>query len=465
MFDSELLRREKTAEKIVRLTQDQLVSYLPFFNRAILRMPIRFLREDEIRFDLEVDFGCDGDYIYGAADAIIQYYKTDFRYFLRLYLHMILHCLFSHPFQYDMMIFDLWDISCDIAVENTISELKLSDMSLPDDHKRGHVIYELKKKFDVLTAENIYNYYRWHPKESKELQQNAGLFHMDNHQFWADYRNLISRDNFSDSDKKEGKGENSKKFWDKVGKTVMLDVQSFDKFQELVPGSAIDNIKNIKREKYNYTEFLKRFTKLNEEIRVNQEEFDYIYYTYGMKLYGNMPLIEPLEYQESKKIHDFVIAIDTSGSCQGSVVRSFLRKTAAILKDSTSFFTSMNVHIIQCDSMIQHDQKITSEKDFDDYLIDLNVQGFGGTDFRPVFEYVDELIKKKELNDLKGLIYFTDGIGTYPKAAPPYPTAFLVLDDENEKPEVPPWAIKYMIRPEELPKAKTIMKDKFNSGE
>ena len=59
-------------------------------------------------------------------------------------------------------------------------------------------------------------------------------------------------------------------------------------------------------------------------IKVNPDEYDYIYYTYGMQLYKNMPLIEPLEYQDMNKIHDFVIAIDTSGSCQGRIVRSFL---------------------------------------------------------------------------------------------------------------------------------------------
>ena len=50
-----------------------------------------------------------------------------------------------------------------------------------------------------------------------------------------------------------------------------------------------------------------------------------------MKLYKNMPLIEPLEYKEVKKIRDFVIAIDTSASVQGELVEHFLRKTCEIL--------------------------------------------------------------------------------------------------------------------------------------
>ena len=39
--------------------------------------------------------------------------------------------------------------------------------------------------------------------------------------------------------------------------------------------------------------------------------------------YGNVPLVEPLEYRDDKRIREFVIAIDTSGSVQGDIVQSF----------------------------------------------------------------------------------------------------------------------------------------------
>ena len=34
-----------------------------------------------------------------------------------------------------------------------------------------------------------------------------------------------------------------------------------------------------------------------------------------MEQYGNLPLIEPLEYKEVNRLEELVIAIDTSGSC------------------------------------------------------------------------------------------------------------------------------------------------------
>ena len=49
-----------------------------------------------------------------------------------------------------------------------------------------------------------------------------------------------------------------------------------------------------------------------------------IFYNYGMEMYGNMPLIEPQETKELRKIEDFVIAIDTSMSCKEELIKKFL---------------------------------------------------------------------------------------------------------------------------------------------
>ena len=67
--------------------------------------------------------------------------------------------------------------------------------------------------------------------------------------------------------------------------------------------------------------------------------FDYNFYTYGLRLYGNMPLIEPLESKEVKKIEEFVIIIDTSMSCSGELVRKFLEEPTVYLVRVRAFFT------------------------------------------------------------------------------------------------------------------------------
>ena len=163
-----------------------------------------------------------------------------------------------------------------------------------------------------------------------------------------------------------------------------------------------------------------------------------------------MPLIEPLEYKEVKAIKEFVIAIDTSGSTSGELVQKFVQKTYNILKSTESFFTKINLHIIQCDEDIQEDVKFTCQEDFDEYLKTMQIHGLGGTDFRPVFQYVDHLRKEKEFHNLKGLIYFTDGFGTFPEKKPDYHTAFVFVDDNYNNPDVPPWAIKLVLQEDEI---------------
>ena len=110
----------------------------------------------------------------------------------------------------------------------------------------------------------------------------------------------------------------------------------------------------------------------------------------------------------------------------------------------------INLHIIQCDADIQEHVKITNQDEFDAYLKDMTIKGLGGTDFRPVFDFVDELVENKEFQNLKGLIYFTDGYGTFPAKMPDYTTAFVFVDDEYNNPDVPPWAIKLVLQRDEI---------------
>ncbi len=238
--------------------------------------------------------------------------------------------------------------------------------------------------------------------------------------------------------------------WKDLAERIQVDLESHLAKRGEGAGSLIDQLRALNREVGDYSEFLKRFSTLHEAMRVNDDEFDYIYYTFGLDRYGNMPLIEPLEYKEDKRIHDFVIAIDTSESCSGEVVQAFMNKTYNILKTSESFHDRVNIHIVQCDAAVQEDTKITSLDQLEHYLENYELKGFGGTDFRPVFDYVDGLIAKGEFSDLRGLIYFTDGEGVFPKRPPDYDTAFVFLDDGYSDPEVPPWALKTLLDRESL---------------
>ena len=219
--------------------------------------------------------------------------------------------------------------------------------------------------------------------------------------------------------------------------------------------SLEEQICAVNRKRYDYREFLRKFSVLKEEMQVDMDSFDYIFYNYGMELYGNMPLIEPLETKEVQRVEDFVIVLDTSMSCKGELIRHFLEETYSVLSESEGFARKIHVHILQCDDQVQEDVLVTSREEMREYLEHFTVRGFGGTDFRPAFARVQELLERKCFTKLRGLIYFTDGYGTFPVRKPPYETAFVFMKEDYRDVDVPPWAIRLIIDPQEFREADT----------
>ncbi len=137
-------------------------------------------------------------------------------------------------------------------------------------------------------------------------------------------------------------------------------------------------------------------------------------------------------------------------SCKASLVQKFLEETYGILSQSESFYRRFCIHLIQCDERVQSDVVIESQQQLAAYMEDFQVKGMGGTDFRPVFQYVEKLLAKKAFHKLRGLIYFTDGYGRYPLKKPPYDTAFVFFREDYQDVDVPPWAIKLILGEEEI---------------
>ena len=216
--------------------------------------------------------------------------------------------------------------------------------------------------------------------------------------------------------------------------------------------SGIDAMKTQIKEgksRRSYKDFLRKFTVLKEELHCDYDEFDLNYYSYGLRLYKNMPLIEPLESREVTKISEFVIVIDTSYSTNGPLVQKFLEETFQIIQERDSFFHKSQIRIIQCDNQVHSDTIIKEQRDIPKLLHNFELIGGGGTDFRPAFSYINKLLEDGEFQNLKGVLYFTDGKGIYPAKRPPYETAFLFLGEE-EHPDVPAWAMKLILHEEDF---------------
>jgi predicted metal-dependent peptidase len=120
--------------------------------------------------------------------------------------------------------------------------------------------------------------------------------------------------------------------------------------------------------------------------------------------------------QKEKQLK-IVIAIDTSGSTTGDIVKTFVSEVFSIL----NAFGGYELKLIQCDLAIQdiriHDVSNPFVPD------DFKLLGGGGTDFRPVFDLIKEDDEPPEV-----VLYLTDGYGTAPGNNPNYPVIWGVIE-------------------------------------
>ena len=442
-----MTQAETLAREILLLSRNTLLVNLRFLDAALSQFALT---------PASLPFATDGQRLYYDPRHILLRYKEEKEQSVRDYLHLVFHCVFRHMYIHTLVDQALWDLSCDIAVEEVINGLLLPSTAAKRQEQQQTELDRLYQTVNPLTAEKLYRHFQDHPPRNPEKLRE--LFRGDDHTPWylpPKATASAGGSNGKDKNAPPGAGISGlsaamEQTWKDISARMQMDLETFSKLQGDRAGALTQNLLAVNRETYDYTAFLKKFAVRGEVMRLDPDEFDYVYYTYGLKLYQNMPLIEPLEYREVKRIREFVIAIDTSGSTSGELVQKFVQKTYNVLKSTESFFSKINLHILQCDADIQEDVKITSQEEFDAYLKTMTIKGLGGTDFRPVFAYVDELRRGKEFQNLKGLIYFTDGYGDFPEKKPDYDAAFVFVEDEYNNPDVPPWAIKLVLQKDEI---------------
>lgn len=228
--------------------------------------------------------------------------------------------------------------------------------------------------------------------------------------------------------------------WNKLARELMSELELQGRLASSKYAALIAELSVTQHKTRSYEDFLRSFVQVQEEPHLSDDEFDYLSYTLGLTLYGNMPLIEPLEYRTRAAIRDFVIVLDTSSSVSGAIVQQFVNTTYDILSASSAFFDSFNLHLIQCDTRVRQDTKITNLQELEAWAANVKLFGFGGTDFRPAFTYINELAAAHEFDDLAGVLYLTDGWGIYPEHMPPYKVAFVFYDEDHRPDLVPAWA-------------------------
>jgi len=101
-----------------------------------------------------------------------------------------------------------------------------------------------------------------------------------------------------------------------------------------------------------------------------------------------------------------VIAVDSSGSVDETLLNTFLGEVNLLMEVVQNY----EIDLLVCDDKIQQHASFLSGE-----TLACKIVGGGGTNFVPVFEYI-----QTELIDTQLLLYFTDLDGKFPKERPNY---------------------------------------------
>ena len=423
-------------QDILFAARNELYMNLPYLDVALCSL--RFQPGGGVTLSLATD----GETLYYDGAFLAERYLRSRTAVNRAYLHVLLHCMLRHIFKKRGKAPELWDLACDAAVESILDELDyacLAERAVPVKQK---FYGQCRRDMPVLTAEGIYRHLLRLDLPDYELAQLQRAFLVDDHGLW---------DPEQKEDQKQRRQQDQK--WQDLSDKTRTGLETVLAGQAAGGEAVLEQIKVAVRDDVDYRAFLRRFAVPREVMAVDGDAFDYIFYTYGLRLYGNMPLVEPPETKEEKRIEDFVIAVDTSMSTSGALVRQFLACTYAVLRSAGTFTRKVNIRILQCDDQVRSDTVLRDLEDLKDYMEQFTLAGGSATDFRPVFEYVERLRAEGAFTSLRGLIYFTDGMGIYPQKRPPYETAFVLLEEPPLSVKMPPWAIRLVLTVEDLERA------------
>jgi predicted metal-dependent peptidase len=101
-----------------------------------------------------------------------------------------------------------------------------------------------------------------------------------------------------------------------------------------------------------------------------------------------------------------VIVIDSSGSVDEELLNTFLSEVNFLM----ALVRNYHIELLVCDDRVHSHTTFMSGDS-----LEVDLKGYGGTDYTPAFDFVAE-----EFDDVKLLLYFTDLEGVFPKNRPNY---------------------------------------------
>lgn len=291
----------------------------------------------------------------------------------------------------------LWQLSTDYAINALLVQ---NGLELPE-----RVNYE--RRFDGMYAEEIY-------AMLKDEIQNENFSDEESNETGFNENNERHHNEIQSPDQEEAKEKNRPQM--EVENT--LQEERFEQLQEEALQKA-----NAHGE---LPEGIERFVELKHQSIIDwREELHHALDRHYRNDYRMMPPSKKLLYSGiylpslySERLN-LVVAIDSSGSVDEVLLSSFIDELEALLLS----FNDVSVELLICDDRIRSHQSIVGGE-----RIEYQLQGGGGTSFKPVFEFIDSADFTCNL-----LLYFTDLEGIFPHQTPDYETFWIT----PQKKEIP----------------------------
>ena len=369
-------------------------------------------------------------------------------------LHIVFHGLLGHfekGSAYDHQALS-WDVM-DLQVMRAFNE---SGISTTDAGRYDNIFYGFPDVRDMFADESGFSLYYKAAKNPRlqtdikgrlrHIKRNVKLAGLDDHTTWALPRLELKIDQLysaGGSDGKNGAGGWNGIVLSMTGRGISGGFGPGDLEKAIARaikssgmkcwgkgsgGQAGEAVMAEDEALMDYKELIKEAVSKTEICR-ESDEIDPALYEYGLDLYGDVPIIEPLEQRYESRISSVVIAVDTSGSCMASL-KDFWTETLEIFREISLQASIDRLHYLECDADISEEKEYSSVEEL---AVSENrghsFKGYGGTDFVPVFEKIREYEETGEKIDF--MVYFTDGEGDYPPADPGYPVYFVFANKED----------------------------------
>ncbi|QDF30363.1 DUF2201 family putative metallopeptidase [Halarcobacter anaerophilus] len=372
------------ANRLLIKAKSQLTSKHPYFGMLASR-----LRHEE---DKDISFYASNGKRFKYNPEFIQNCSKDELIFILT--NCVMHHILSHQQRKLNRKGNLWQLATDFAIN---SMLKKNGLKIP----KGA---NYNKEFKNMYAEEIYkvlleqnNFEGTNAFDDKTDKSNNTLVDTKEETRESIFANI---DNIQeiDDEKDEEQWEYAATLAKEVAQRKSLMPSGFERFAKKMKAKNID----WRFELYNA---------INRHMRNN-----YAFMPPNKKhIYRGIAL--PSLASDTLSL---VVAIDTSGSIKDELLGAFIEEFKSIMQN----FPSVAIELIIADAKVQGHYSFQGGDE-----LKFSLKGGGGTDYRPVFEYIEANLPMSSM-----LLYFTDGEGIFPKIPPPYEVLWALSNKKNKIP-------------------------------